>query len=507
MLEEWTRTTLGPGLTIADWRALRDALDPAVYDEHWSRAVAAIEKRCALRFIEPADVLVALDAKDDALFPAGRGIAILALDCLLLEMLYGYRRGSRTRTGETSDAFEAFLADEPAFTDDAALAARIPMFARAVRNGLLHDGETRDGWIVWKGSAGGPLAQTLADGRAVLYRDAFHAAVRRRLDGYFAELRVASDQSAKLREKFKERVDQLCLESAPPDGAGGSPRPTRWQAEPMPRWRFDELTARDDRIRHFMPGGLGIGLAMTEKGSWGYIQSMVARCKLRAEVPDAVRRRADAICLLHVYGYFQSDFFSLVHEEASLAAELALRVRFMQEHARRVTLRNARSGATAELAITSYDDLVDALRPRGKHPARDGWRLGSSPDFDGSLRGLYLWARQRGFLRSFLEPIWQSAQPQIATTLLIDTEDHGLPKPPEDFATRSAEERERWWEQTYRPAWEVDYLENEVDLRNAHAHPEGGFNKMPNYSAGSVGHLFKLVNALFEPRQPTNSAA
>lgn len=494
---DWTQTALGPGLTVAEWLELRDALAPQTYDIRWERAIRAIERRFALRFTEPADALLALD-EEDVLFPAGRGFAILALDCLVIEMLYGYRRGTHTQSGETRDAFDAFVSDEPTFTKDASLTARIPSFARAIRNGLLHDGETREGWIVWKGRADGPLAQALSDDRVVLYRDAFHAAACRRLDSYFAELRGSGAGSTELRSRFRERVDQLCRDSAPP-GAQRRASPSRWQAEPMPRWSFDQLAKRDDRIMHFLPDGLGMGLAMTEKGSWAYVQSMVASSNLRPEVPEAVRRQCEAVCLLHVYGYFQADFFSLVHGEASLAMELALRLRFIQEYPERVTLRRGKTGATAELPIRSYDDLADAFRVHGTHPAREGWRLDGSSDFDGSLRGLYLWALERGYLRSFLEPIWRRAQPGIAMDILIRTEDRGLPKPPPDFAVLPPDQRERWWEEAYRPAWEIAYLENEVDLRNAHAHPTGSFNRMPNYSASSVGHLFTFVNGLFTP--------
>ena len=502
MSDSWERTLIGPGLTVADWRGIRAGLQPPLYDESWEHAFTAIERRFALRFIEPADAVLALDQQASGVFPEGRGFAVLALDCLLIEALFGYRRGGRTRVGETAEAFEEFLENEPAFRDDPALAKRIPSFAGAVRNGVLHDGETRDGWIIRKGASTGPLADELGDGRAVLYRDALHATVRRRLETYFAALRQPTGPDGRdLREKFRDRLDQLCDESAPPGAARDEARPRRWQGEALPRWSFDHLTSRDDRIKHFTPDGLALGMAMTERGSWNYVQWMVARYELVPEVPDDVRRRSDAVRLLHVYGYFQSDFFDFVRGEASLAADLALRARFMQVYPDRTTLRNMRTGATSELAIRSYDDLTEALRPRGSHPARDGWRLDGTREFDGSLRGLYLWARARGFLRTFLDPIWARARPAIEMMQLAPTEDHGLPMPPARYARWSAEERDQWWEETYRPAWEVDYLENEVDLRNAHAHPSGGFNRMPNYSAGAVHQLFELVNSLFREKR------
>ena len=501
MSDEWKRTLIAPGLSIREWMELRVRLDPATFDGTWDRVISAIERRFAERFSEPANALRTLDATDESAFPEGRGFAMLALDCLLVETLYGYRRGRRTR--ETSDAFEDFLSKEPSFMADRRLVERVPSFARAVRNGVLHDGETRDGWIIWKGGANGELARPLEDGRVVLYRDAFHNAVQRTFIGYFSELRDPTGPAARdLRSKFRDRVDHLCEESAPPEPGEIETHALPWRAQALPRWSFEQLTARDDRIKHFTADGLALGAALTEKGSWRYLQAMVASCEFDAHVPEDVRRRVEAVRLLHVYGYFQSDFFDRVNGEAALASDFALRSRFISEHSERVMLRNFRSDATTDVPVRSYESLVEALRARGKYPARDGWRLEGAPEFDGSLRGLYLWALGRGLLRAFLDPIWTRARPGIEMSGVIPTEDRGLPRVPEDFATRREAERERWWNETYRPAWEISYLENEVDLRNVFAHPGGNFNRMPNYSADSVRRLFDLVNSLFAKAAP-----
>jgi hypothetical protein len=473
---------------------MREALRPERYDDGWERAIAAIEQRFTERFLDPAEAILRLDANDPRVFPEGRGFALLALDCLLIESLFGYRRGARTRMRETTEAFTAFLTDESHIGDDPHLAERVASFVRAVRNGLLHDGETREGWIVWKSHPNGTLFERLADGRIVLYRDTFHGAVTKRLAAYFAELRASGLDAAELRERFKQRVDQLCKESNP---AEAESRAMAWQAEALPRWSFDQLTQRDERTRHFTLSGLATGFALTEKGSWHYVQAMVSDFDLASTVPSEIRGRVEAVRLLHVYGYFQMDFFDLVHGEAALAAELALRVRFASQYPEKVRLLNAKSGQTVDFLATSYERVGEALRPRGPYPSRDGWRLQGFPDFDGSLRGLYLWARDLGLLKAFLDPVWERARPGIAMSVLMQTGDHRPPEVPGDFDRRTPEERELWWNGTYRPAWEVSYLENEVNLRNALAHPTGGLNRMPNYSARSVRQLFNLVNALF----------
>lgn len=217
-MEEWKRTKLGPpDFTVATWDKIRSKLRPEVYDATWQTPIAAIEGRFYERFVKPANAIQELDAKDPLLYPEGRGFAIVALDCLLLESLYGYETGKRTKSsGATSKAFETILTSKRRFKEWFVPEDRAASFAGAVRNGILHDGETRSGWIIWQGRVRGPLVTRLPDGRLVLYRDAFHAAVKACLDDYFAQLRNATDPaSAKLRETFMNRLDTLCKESGP----------------------------------------------------------------------------------------------------------------------------------------------------------------------------------------------------------------------------------------------------------------------------------------------------
>src|SRR2546427_7466866 len=75
--ENWKNTVLGPRLTVADWEVIDDQLHPGRYDDSWERAITAIERRFAARFIEPADALLNLDASDRSVFPEGLGFAIV----------------------------------------------------------------------------------------------------------------------------------------------------------------------------------------------------------------------------------------------------------------------------------------------------------------------------------------------------------------------------------------------------------------------------------------------
>lgn len=216
-METWKQTKLGPpDFKILDWDAMREDLRAETYDDKWETAIAGIEGRFRERFIKPADSVQEHDKNDNSTFPEGRGFAIVAIDCLLLESLYGYETGKRTKTsGETSAAFEDMLTTSALFKD-AFADGRAKTFGAAVRNGILHDGETRYGWIIWQGWEGGPLVDPRPDGRIVLYRDPFHAAVKTYLAEYFVALRKRADpKSTGLRVTFLKRVDDLCKDSKP----------------------------------------------------------------------------------------------------------------------------------------------------------------------------------------------------------------------------------------------------------------------------------------------------
>jgi hypothetical protein len=92
----------------------------------------------------------------------------------------------------------------------------VASFRGAVRNGVLHADETREGWLIWQGWGGGPLVEAQPDGRVVLYCDAFHAGVKKCLAEYFMKLRRRDHpKSTELRRMFIDRVSVLYARSKP----------------------------------------------------------------------------------------------------------------------------------------------------------------------------------------------------------------------------------------------------------------------------------------------------
>jgi hypothetical protein len=216
-MDQLREIKLGPSFTTETWARIRAKLDSHTYDQNWEEAISGIQGRFTERFIKPADAIRQLDQADASGFPEGRGFAIVALDCLLLESLHGYKTGQRTKNSSaTKAAFKTILTTYDQFAGAFTSEAVAETFARAVRNGLLHDGETRDGWIIWQGDIGGPIVEPRTDQTKVLYRDAFHAAVIAAVGEYFQKLRsTSSSDGPTLRRTFIQRVDKLCEDSRP----------------------------------------------------------------------------------------------------------------------------------------------------------------------------------------------------------------------------------------------------------------------------------------------------
>ncbi len=204
------------GFTTHQWRELLPRLkggDP----EAWECAIEVFRRRLGERYLSSIEALIAADSRLDSTHtsengdcesltqdetePVVPGFAITALCCLLVETLQSFREGSSPYTWQQ---FEKFL-DRPAFRGEFA----DTKFADGVRNGILHEAETRK-WIIWRTNPAGQIVKSLGDGRYVLYRNQFFDAIKQEFNDYVAELR--SEDSA-LRPAFLEHMDKVATDS------------------------------------------------------------------------------------------------------------------------------------------------------------------------------------------------------------------------------------------------------------------------------------------------------
>jgi hypothetical protein len=173
-------------------------------DAHNGQAIAdAIHRRFVERYLQPAS---------NATGP-GRGFAMMAIACVMIEALESFRRGwPDTRgPGRGEHAFCSFF---DAHTAYATLRGHARDFYEGVRCGILHQAETALGWRIRRD---GQLLAVVDGVRTINARKFVHE-LQKALDNYRDRLKAAAwedDVWKNLRKKMK-RVCENCATKIPP---------------------------------------------------------------------------------------------------------------------------------------------------------------------------------------------------------------------------------------------------------------------------------------------------
>jgi cation transport regulator ChaC len=191
-------TELASQFTVGRYQELHDLLaqnDPAA----WNEVLGAVRRRVSERFLRPMRDLARFDKQEE--LPNRPGFAILALDCLLIDTIQAFREG-RVSTCEVSPAhsFKTFL-HSPRFSDFRSRDRSD--FFHYVRNGILHNGETRKDWKVRIDTL--RMLERTATSRTI-NRRLFHAGVIREWRDLYHNLQQ-SDAAA--RAGFLRRMDSM----------------------------------------------------------------------------------------------------------------------------------------------------------------------------------------------------------------------------------------------------------------------------------------------------------
>lgn len=208
------------GFSVEQWRRLKDqlVLNDQVKDDEaaWRCAVKVFERRIREHFLlcierlqdddpkagwrvapnAPADCSTLPPDNLEAMVP---GFCIMALCCLLVETLDSFRGTQRG----TKKAFERFL-QRPAFRgafSDSGVAAD---FAHGIRDGIVHDAETR-GWLIMRAGPAGHIVKDSVP--RILYRTAFYRALKTEFEDYLRELR--NKENTELRRAFIKKMDEI----------------------------------------------------------------------------------------------------------------------------------------------------------------------------------------------------------------------------------------------------------------------------------------------------------
>ena len=195
---------IAPGHRVKGWKSLTlNEANGTTAD--WEKGILIFEARIRSRFIEPAQLLIDVEASEKR---GTNGFAVLAIDFLLIETIQGFRRGLVNHNGQSKALFKAFLASWPAFIACVPKGGSADDLAVSVyeqgRCALHHTGSTHR-VIVGKR---GKMLVFHSDGRIVINRSLLHQELANAFDAYLAELRDPANTD--LRKKFKDKMDHIC---------------------------------------------------------------------------------------------------------------------------------------------------------------------------------------------------------------------------------------------------------------------------------------------------------
>lgn len=162
-------------------------------EEDWGKAIEIVKDRIEGRFVQWVDKISSEQFS---------GFAVIALDCLLLETLHGFMTGQPSK-GKCS-VYKQFLSNRKHFAFDPAVASS---FCENVRNGMMHDTETRRKWLIEMTKPEGKIVDKVGDGSFILNRSLFHSALKRELEDWVSSLKKGDTT---LRNNLRNRMDQVC---------------------------------------------------------------------------------------------------------------------------------------------------------------------------------------------------------------------------------------------------------------------------------------------------------
>nr|MBN2277816.1 hypothetical protein [candidate division Zixibacteria bacterium] len=184
---------ISPKYTAFDWKELN-----FLSEDEWLKAIDIFHDRINERFLYPISLIEETDYS---------GFAVLALDCLLIEMLQQFYRGVyRTPAGKSKEYFVSFLTETRfgEFYDN----RQAELFYRQIRCGILHQAEIRGSSRVLA-DPDTLLVRYSDDNRGLIVnRRKFHQLLMQEISEYTERLKDPANKE--LRSNFRKKMVSIC---------------------------------------------------------------------------------------------------------------------------------------------------------------------------------------------------------------------------------------------------------------------------------------------------------
>jgi hypothetical protein len=193
-----------------DWPAVRAITAGAPSVATWtSIADVVLRGRLNRLYFDPIHQLT----REPGTPGRGEGFSILTIQCSVLEFLAALRKGWSFKHGHRGEGkdnyygnskslYVSFLIEQHPFARSFTTHTLANEFYTDVRCGLVHEGQTKNGWRIWRGTASSPLVDFE---KKAIYRDVMQREIETYLQRYCIELQG----SAELQQAFVRKFDHL----------------------------------------------------------------------------------------------------------------------------------------------------------------------------------------------------------------------------------------------------------------------------------------------------------
>lgn len=227
-VKEIDKIEIAGKLTIGDWEKIEFTVGV-----DWDKAFQFFEERITTRYLEPISVIRQMNNIN------GEGFAMVNLQCSLIETIESFYNGwiyqpyNDNKTGLKKGYYEKNLKGNPISgkTNQSIFKSffqnREPFkglikgneFYQNVRCGLLHETQTKNGWIIHADSNESEMFFKKDGDKKILYRNNFQDALKSLIDNYKKAIisgeKFGDKTTEELRENFIAKFNHICELSKP----------------------------------------------------------------------------------------------------------------------------------------------------------------------------------------------------------------------------------------------------------------------------------------------------
>lgn len=175
-------------------------------NDNWDEATKIFHDRIQGRYVAPVDAIVNHASYDIREFS---GFAILAIDCLIIETLNQFHKGTDETTGKNWKAFRDFFQNSEHFKNEFKTSKICQVFYSHFRCGLLHQAQTKKQSKIRYGEK--RMIQLVdsadVDKGLIVDRKLFHDAIKLQIKDYIKKLKnPTTSEDRTLRHNFIKKM-------------------------------------------------------------------------------------------------------------------------------------------------------------------------------------------------------------------------------------------------------------------------------------------------------------